>query len=240
MARRTSIIHSWLDLAKLAEDSADDDWIFRGEPLAGEPLRPGAGRVTAVRRTRQTTFSVDDERAALERFKSDALPYLDRTPPSDHHLEWLAIAQHHGMHTRILDWSESLLIAAFFAVESATARGGGIIYGVKGLPSVEASDDPFSLQEVSVYRPSRLTSRIAPQLSTFTVHPDPAADFRADRRLKAWRISGQRNCWRIKVVLDSCGVNYANIFPDLGGLARHIHWRYKWKMPQTRISMRLK
>jgi hypothetical protein len=117
-----------------------------------------------------------------------------------------------------------------------SARGGGTIYGVKGLPGVEASDDPFSVDEVSVYRPSRLTARMAPQLSTFTVHPDPAADFRADRRLESWRVTGQRNCWQIKVVLDSCGVNYANIFPDIGGLARHIHWRYKWKMPQTRVS----
>jgi hypothetical protein len=237
MPRKSSIIRSWLDLAKLAEDSASDDWIFRGEPQGGQPLRPGAGRVADVRRRRRVSFDVDDERAALERFKSDALPYLDRTPPNDHHLEWLAIAQHHGMQTRILDWSESLLIAAFFAVESAGSPGGGTIYGVKGLPGVEASDDPFSLDEVSVYRPSRLTAQIAPQLSTFTVHPDPAADFRADRRLKSWRVSGQRNCWQIKVILDSCGVNYANIFPDIGGLARHIHWRYKWKMPQTRVSL---
>jgi hypothetical protein len=238
MARRLSVIRSWLDLAKLAEDSARDDWIFRGESLAGEPLRPGAGRVASVRGRKTLAFDIDDERAALERFKSDALPYLDRTPPADHHLEWLAIAQHHGMLTRILDWSESLLIAAFFAVENGGARGGGTIYGVKGLPAVEASDDPFALDEVSVYRPSRLTARIAPQLSTFTVHPDPSADFRADRRLRSWRISGQRNCWQIKLVLDSCGVNYANIFPDITGLAQHIQWRYKWKMPQSRVSIR--
>jgi hypothetical protein len=236
VARSHSIIRSWLDLAKLAEDSAQDDWIFRGEPLGDEPLRPGAGRVAAGRRQRKAKIGVDDERAALERFKSDALPYLARTPPNDHHLEWLAIAQHHGMQTRILDWSESLLIAAFFAVEGAGTRRGGVIYGVKGLPTVGASDDPFSLQEVSVYRPPRLTARIAPQLSTFTVHPQPVADFRADRRVRTWRINGQRNCWQIKVVLDSCGVNYANIFPDIGGLARHIQWRYKWQMPQTRAS----
>jgi hypothetical protein len=240
MTRRNSVIRSWLDLAKLAEDSASDDWIFRGESGAGEALRPGAGRVFAGWKQRHVAFGVDDERAALERFKSDALPYLDRTPPSDRHLEWLAIAQHHGMQTRILDWSESLLIAAFFAVQNAGARGGGTIYGIKGLPSVEASEDPFSLNEVSVYRPPRLTARIAPQLSTFTVHPDPAADFRADHRLQKWRINGRRNCWQIKVVLDSCGVNYANIFPDIGGLARHIHWRYKWKMPQTRVAARSK
>jgi hypothetical protein len=234
-ARSATTIRSWLDLARLAEESAADDWIFRGESLAGEPLRPGAGRAPmgpgAPRRMR---FDVEDERAALERFKSDALPYLDRTPPAQHHLEWLAIAQHHGMRTRLLDWSESLLIAAFFAVEAGGAGGAPTIYGVKGLPSLAAHDDPFAVEEVSVYRPSRLSARMAPQLSTFTVHPDPAADFRSDRRVRHWRVSGRRNSWQIKLVLDACGVNYANIFPDIGGLARHIQWRYKWKLPQSR------
>ncbi len=233
--RKSTVIRSWLDLARLAENSAADDWIFRGEPLAGEPLRPGAGRAPlGVRAPRRLRFGIEDERAALERFKSDALPYLDRTPPPEHHLEWLAIAQHHGMRTRLLDWSESLLIAAFFAVEAGGARGGATIYGVQGLPSIESRDDPFAVSEVSVYRPSRLSARMAPQLSTFTVHPDPTADFRADARVRNWRINGRRNCWHIKLVLDACGVNYANIFPDISGLARHIHWRYKWRLPQSR------
>ena len=190
MARRPLIIRSWLDLAKLAEESAADDWIFRGEAHAPEALRPSAGRVpNDPSFPRRLRFDVDDERSALERFKSDALPYLDRTPPPEHHLEWLAIAQHHGMRTRLLDWSESLLIAAFFAVEAGGARGGATIYGVKGLPSVESGVDPFALDEVSVYRPSRLTARMAPQLSTFTVHPDPSLDFRADPRLRHWRVA---------------------------------------------------
>lgn len=237
MASRRTTIRTWLDLARLAEDSACDDWIFRGEASGGAVLCPGAGRVPrGPGSPRGWHFDVADERAALERFKSDALPYLDRTPPAEHHLEWLAIAQHHGMHTRLLDWSESLLIAAFFAVERGGEHGGGVIYGVKGLPRLEAGDDPFAATEVGVYRPSRLSARMAPQLATFTVHPDPSADFRQDSRLRHWRLAGRRNCWRIKLVLDACGVNYANIFPDIGGLARHIQWRYKWKMPQSRVS----
>jgi hypothetical protein len=239
VARRTLVIRSWLDLARLAEESAAEDWIFRGESRAGETLRPSAGRPPeGPTASRQPRFDLHDERSALERFKSDALPYLDRTPPPEHHLEWLAIAQHHGMRTRLLDWSESLLIAAFFAVEAGGASGGATIYGVKDLPSVDAGADPFAVDEVSVYRPSRLTARMAPQMSTFTVHPDPSADFRADPRLRHWRVVGHRNCWQIKLVLDACGVNYANIFPDIGGLARHIEWRYKWKLPQSRVSRR--
>jgi hypothetical protein len=181
-------------------------------------------------------FTLHDERAALERFKNDALPYLKFRPASEHDLEWLAIGQHHGMQTRLLDWTESLLIAAFFAVEDAGARGTALIYGVKGLPVIQATDDPFGIRQVSVYRPSHLTPRIAPQWSVFTVHPNPTEDFRRSGQLTTWALPGRKSCRQIRLVLDSCGINYASMYPDLGGLARHIYWRYAWGMSQTRLQ----
>ena len=67
MPRRPRVIRSWLDLARLAEDSAADDWIFRGESHASEALRPSAGRPPQGPRTpRRLRFGIDDERAALE------------------------------------------------------------------------------------------------------------------------------------------------------------------------------
>ncbi len=199
------------------------------------PLRPGAGRISdGMGNGRRKHFSEADERAALLRFKADALPYVNYRPPQDHDLEWLAIAQHHGMQTRLLDWTESLLIAAFFAVEHAEAGHTAIIYGVRGLPVIEGREDPFSVPEVSVYRPSHITPRIAPQWSIFTVHPRPTDDFRSSGLLTEWRLPGRRNCAHIKFALDSCGINYASIYPDLTGLARHIYWRYQWGMRQTK------
>lgn len=225
-------IETWLDLARAIESLAKQNatWIFRGEPSNTYELRPASGRMGDHASARTFKYDIESERAALRRFRYDAQPYVGYTPQSD--LEWLAIAQHHGMATRLLDWTESLLVAAFFAVEHAGSKGHALIYGVAGLPVLDPdkSTDPFAVEEVSIYRPRHIDSRISAQRSVFTIHPDPTGPF-AHPRLRTWTVS-QEACRDLKVTLDSCAINYASLFPDLQGLARHVGWRYKWGMSQ--------
>src|SRR5687768_7930623 len=102
-AASDSAIQCWFDLARLIEDLVRQPttWIFRGEPSTTNELRPAAGRQGEDEHEARTLrYDIEQERAALRRFRHDALPYVGYVPESD--LEWLAIAQHHGMATRLL------------------------------------------------------------------------------------------------------------------------------------------
>jgi len=222
-----SPICSWADLASLIEQCSDTKFIFRGEPNASYTLKPRAGRFdTRPGAPLKVPYDRVKEEEAFELFKRQARPYIGHTPASN--LEWLAIAQHHDMPTRLLDWTESLLVAAYFATERAGTLGDAVIYAVRGLRRVPKSQEdlPFRLRTAGVYRPPPITPRIPAQRSVFTIHPDPTSEFQP-KGLTRWVISANA-CAKIKRILDACAINESSLFPDLVGLSRYVAWRYKW------------
>lgn len=88
------------------------------------------------------------EATLLARFKQRSIPFHSNAPTDPWH--WLFLMQHYGVPTRFLDWSESPLMALFFAVTSASH-----VLGRSGQP-VFASDaavwllDPARWNERSV------------------------------------------------------------------------------------------
>lgn len=57
----------------------------------------------------------------MREFRRRAHHYLSDLPRRDEDLEWLALMQHHGVPTRLLDWTRSSQVAAFFAAQSSNS-----------------------------------------------------------------------------------------------------------------------
>jgi hypothetical protein len=226
-------VDSWDRLASLIGEIAADpgtDRLYRGVRDGSHVLVPRIGRPDARRDPHDGSplpHSPDQERAALEIFKRRALPHLDRVPAND--LEWLAIAQHHGIATRLLDWTESPLVAAYFAMETAGSEGRPAIFVLDRPPAVSPQDaaDPFSIGSVKSYDPPYLANRISAQRGVFTIQPDPTSAA-ALQGLEQWIFPAGAECFRIKRIIERIGFNRATIFPDLQGLAEHVGWMYKW------------
>lgn len=61
-------------------------------------------------------YSPKSEEELMSQFKSRAIPYLKNIPGQDDYWSWMFLMQHYEIPTRLLDWTESALVALAFAV----------------------------------------------------------------------------------------------------------------------------
>ncbi|MCX6641979.1 MAG: FRG domain-containing protein, partial [Candidatus Bathyarchaeota archaeon] len=98
----------------------DDKW-FRGHGKPYNELTPGIFRkiqpISSPMDKETDVYETEDYEFALtEEFRRYAPTVLKNPPKRNDHLSWLVLMQHYGTPTRLLDWTENPLIAAYFAV----------------------------------------------------------------------------------------------------------------------------
>jgi hypothetical protein len=101
---------AWRKFMAFVDRHQQSNWIFRGVADAhGHKLVPKIGRDPDV-------YDSQVEKVIFANFKRRARQYVTTDRMSD--WELLALAQHHGLPTRLLDWTTNPLVAAYFAVTS--------------------------------------------------------------------------------------------------------------------------
>lgn len=107
-------IESWNE-AKSFFEEVDIHFIFRGHSDAKWFLK------TSIERCHFFAKSYHVEHDFVKDFQRGAFTFADNTtlPRPDDYLSWLALMQHHGAPTRLLDFTYSPYIACFFAFEQA-------------------------------------------------------------------------------------------------------------------------
>jgi type I restriction enzyme M protein len=192
--------------------------IYRGVKSIEYQLIPKIGRIIPPDSSRSKETN---EKEILRLFKDKALPYLNFTPATN--WDWLALGQHHGLPTRLLDWTRNPLVACYFAVEEDCDDDSAIYaYHNKYYLSVEKHPNPLEHNKVGMFIPRHLTPRITAQAGLFTIHPDPYKPFESNEIEKITIPHGIRS--DLKWTLNQYGIDRFSLFPGLDGLANHIQW----------------
>ena len=77
-------------------------------------------------RTSNSSELLNNERNLFDSFKKQAKKSLHIIPAND--WEWLVVAQHHGLPTRLLDWTTDPLVALWFALENAGSTAAPVVW----------------------------------------------------------------------------------------------------------------
>lgn len=219
-----------------------DGWAFRGHADSAWPLMSTLGRYLNAYIREQ--YWTEQEERNLRVFQRKAHLFLTHIPERSDTFQWLALMQLHGAPTRLLDFTWSPYVAAFFALERTTRRAAVWAVNPKRLVTATETLNEFledSLAApIGIGEPFVMNTRLIAQSGTFIVtkqvgtpiedivvaYEDPQNTLvKFELPAESVRPVGMR-------ALFMMNITNATLFPDLDGLARSLayelefHWAH--------------
>lgn len=227
MSFKEFTINSISEFVHLFEGLSNNDnkvLLFRGQNI-DKPLIP------KIARYRYKKSRIITEKRMFNEFELSSLPFLDKVKYSK--LELLTIAQHYGVPTRLLDWTENLLTALFFAVREyeINTEINSVVWAMQADRESEIfledyEINPFELnQTIKLFKPSNVITRISSQSGWFSIHPHSGSSFferfetnKFDDVKLIKILIKKEDCQKILVNLERCGIDIHTVFRDLDSL----------------------
>ncbi len=211
----------WLEFLQFVEHRKHTRWVYRGCGSLSYECKPSAGRVPEY----DSLYEI----RVLRAFQRSAGLFLQALPSNE--WAWLALAQHHGLPTRLLDWTTNPLVAAFFAVSTGKPDEPAVIYS-HGIEDSEVVDmdrhhDPFSISAVGFLLPTRTVPRIVSQRGLFSVHPKPNEAWTNPKLMENKFVIDGSFKTRFRRRLFTLGIDDNHIWADLDGMCKTLKWRYE-------------
>lgn len=231
MAHDVVHLHSWAQFKEIVPSRLFPTvpfqrgvFLFRGHGSAQWPLMSAFDR-WYNRGDRALKGSAADR--LIELFRKEAEGTAVDGNVWDDPLRTLSLAQHHGIPTRLLDWTESPYVAAFFAF-----AGIGLVAEPEDFVAVWALDtrNPIWSREYGVELlevPTQGNERLRTQLGRHSLLRAPfdtleeyVAHFPDQSAALIQFVVPSSEASMALAELDIMGINYSRIFPGLEGCAR--------------------
>jgi hypothetical protein len=186
-------------------------YVFRGHANAAWPLQSSLERVVGPAWSSDSARKSEDY--SLERFKSKFHLYDRDNLMPDSKLAWLAVMQHYGVPTRLVDFTSSPYVALYFALETyqPVTRSDFAVYALdfsalmeRSIKYIKKKDSSFKETRASISPKQdkvfdEIVDRFAYDIAWVTEPPRHNA--RLDRQGGCFVVSGNRNR-RIAEVLE--------------------------------------
>ncbi|MBI9047522.1 MAG: FRG domain-containing protein [Anaerolineaceae bacterium] len=175
--------------------------------------------IPSIGRNDEFTYDKHIEAHMFRLFKEKSIPFLSNTSRDD--WEFLALAQHYKLPTRLLDWTWNPFVAVYFSVKDCEKEDGAVytLYAAI-VPSHKPCSDPLETSGYCIYNPPHFDNRIVAQSGLFTCQEKPDQEFPTEDCDIIIIPKGLKKDIRHK--LRILNIHTATLFPSLEGVAYSI------------------